>query len=213
MPRYSSSQNAFIFSLMNPTNIPAKKYPSNNDYENYDIVSHISSGPIFNGKNLPDMDIYDLNGTFHCQIHFPSIYMTDIRASSFPSSHDCIINEMEVFIPVFKTKSLFWAFTSLIVKIARWVVLIGIEMIILCHISDEYDAIRLKNARISYFVGLVFLRLIYLYGQLILLQLIYLFFTIGSWDKPNAINLFHIRYEKRFLMLNFMFLSTFLIFF
>ena len=86
-------------------------------------------------------------------------------------------------------------------------------MIILCHISDEYDAIRLKNARISYFVGLVFLRLIYLYGQLILLQLIYLFFTIGSWDKPNAINLFHIRYEKRFLMLNFMFLSTFLIFF
>jgi hypothetical protein len=106
-PTYSQSTNAFLFSLMSSQKFPATKFPINLRYRNYAIVNDVLSEPIFGVMDQPDIGIYDLNNQFRCQIHFPSVYKGDIDGSGFPFSNDCMINEIEVFIPVFKESSLF----------------------------------------------------------------------------------------------------------
>ena len=102
IPTYHSSTRAFLFSLMNSKKIPATKYPINLQYRDYAIVNDHLSGPIFGTMEQPDVGIYEFKNQFRCQVNFPSVYRGDSVVSGFPTSSSCIINEIEVFIPIFE---------------------------------------------------------------------------------------------------------------
>jgi hypothetical protein len=85
-----------------PEKLPAKKFLLDIKYQNYATVNDFLSGPVFGHMMRPDVGIYDVSGEFRCQIHFPSLYKGSIGVPYFPTTNDCIINEIEVFTPVFK---------------------------------------------------------------------------------------------------------------
>ena len=135
LPTYARSEKTFLFSLVSPQNLPARKFPLNTRYAEYSIVNDFLSGPIFGGMMRPDIGIHESNGQFRCQVHFPSLYMSGVGISSLPPSDGCIIDEIEVFIPVFKTSTsvsfgIFDELVSLIVPLIRGFCLIVVAVVI-----------------------------------------------------------------------------------
>ncbi|UJR17410.1 hypothetical protein I4U23_004305 [Adineta vaga] len=197
VPTYNPSVKAFLFSLMNAAKTPAKKFSIDRRYRNYAIVNDISSGPIFGGMNQPDIGTYEMNGHFRCQIHFPSVYMSGIGISSFPSSNDCIINEMEVFIPVLKKPSTFlWS----IFKIMICLIVIFVGWFGFALILRYYNLNKPIVARALCCLSLFLLWINYLYGQLLLLGLLCSIILASQWKLPNQRSLISIRSEKRLVM-------------
>ena len=62
LPMYGRSKKAFLFSLVSPQNLSARKFPLNTRYAQYSIVNDFLSGPIFGGTMRPDIGIHESNG-------------------------------------------------------------------------------------------------------------------------------------------------------
>ncbi|CAF1629359.1 unnamed protein product [Adineta ricciae] len=194
VPAYSSSTKAFLFSLLNVMKIPAKKFSIDKRYRNYAVVNDVSSGPIFGDMNQPDVGIYEINGHFRCQIHFPSVYMGGVGVSSFPPSNDCIINEMEVFIPVWKPSFVYIirnVIISLAITFSGWFAFTAM--------LGNYRRNNVQEGRVCGFVCLFLAWVNYLYGCFVLLEAFMLILTIIDWKYPERYDLRSIRSEKRFV--------------
>lgn len=156
----------------------------------------------------PDIGILESNGQFQCQVHFPSLYKSDTEASTFPASDGCIINEIEVFVPVFeKTTSVsFRILKELVSFIFSWIGSFTLEVV-----ADRYDRGERGLARFLSGVCLLFVWLNYWSESLLLLGLSFLLVSSTKWKDSTGRRIpDDIRFEKRLIMFAFVVLVTFM---
>ena len=208
---YGQSKKAFLFSLVNSQNISAHKFPLDARYGNHAIVNDFLSGPIFGEMMRPDISIHYSNGQFHCQIHFPWLYKTDADVSGFPTSDDCTINEIEVFIPVFarSTSILSWTLREIIALILTY-----LSVRVFALLAVYYNRSKPLEARLSSCLSLWFVWVNYWWGYLIPLELLFLFILRSKWNQPPHLHLSHeLQIEKRLVMFSFVLLLACMVLF
>ena len=180
-------------------------------YRDYAIVNDILSGPIFGGMSQPDIGTFESNQQFRCQIHFPSVYKSGIGMISFPNSEDCIINEIEVFIPVFVKSSSVPRSTGTTLLSYLFLCM---TFLIFCSMIVHYNRKQQPNARFLYCVSLVLIVVNHYFGMLFVLEVLLVPIVVVDWGFPNGCALDRrIRGEKRFLMSSIIILLTYLIIF
>ena len=199
LPTYGRSEKTFLFSLVSPEKYPARKFRLDVRYPQYVIVNDLLSGPIFGGMMRPDIGILESNGQFRCQVHFPSLYKSETDVSPFPTSDGCIIDEIEVFIPVFKTSTSvsFW----LLKKLAA-LILTLIGSFVFGFVGVYYNRRERLRARLSSCLSLLFVWMNYWWGTLLLLGLLFLLLLVRQWHQrpQSSVLSYDIQIEKRLIM-------------
>lgn len=202
---------------MSSRSTPVSKFSLDPRYRNYATVNDFLSGPIFGGMTRPDIGIYESSGEFRCQINFPSVYKGGVGVPYFPTSDNCVINETEIFIPVFEKAAAASSssFLGSILKMIIGLATSGIDAFIFMIIALSY------NDRDSFWMRLFFsclglfsVWMNYFYGYMVLAELLLILILFSEWDQPNGSNAVHdIRQEKRLVLASFVILHAYMILF
>ena len=213
---YGRTTNAFIFSLMSSQSTPVSKFSLDTRYRNYATVNDFLSGPIFGGMTRPDIGIYESSGEFRCQINFPSLYKGGVGVPYFPTSDNCVINETEIFIPVFeKAAAKSSSFLGSVFKIIIALAISCMDAFVFIIVALSYNDRDSFWGRLFFScLGLFFVWMNYLYGYALLAESFLIGILFSEWDQPSGSDAAHdIRQEKRLVMLSFVILHAYMILF
>ena len=211
LPTYGRSAKTFLFSLTSHQKGPARKFSLDARHQNYAIVNDFLSGPIFGAIMRPDIGISDANGEFRCQINFPSLYRGGVGESYFPTSDDCIIDEIEVFSPVFgRGSSVIYGFFRLLFGLVVTIV----TCLLFFFVDLAYEQNRQVEARWWAGICLYFFWMNYLWGYLLLSVLIFSLILCIDWMRSSESPVLEdLRTEKRRLLSFFFILLVYVTFF